>query len=130
MIKNNKLSNNIRENDIAYTLIGDYFLPNITLPTKETNLYFGKYSRMRMQYLKKYKRVLFVNLLTSDKLNEHLHDIEVQCNEMVEEIVKSLAKQNEVDENLKATNQMKWVGLMNCFKSQAEEIVLKDKVYS
>lgn len=128
-MENKVLQKTKTENGIGYTLIGDYYLPNLILPAEEKDLSFGKYGRMRKRYLEQSRRVLFVNLLTTCKLNEHLHEVDVRCNEMVEEIVKSLAKQDGVDENLKSTDQMKWVGLMNTFKSQAEEIVLSEVVY-
>jgi len=128
-MENKVLQKTKTENGIGYTLIGDYYLPNLILPAEEKDLSFVKYGRMRKRYLEQSRRVLFVNLLTTCKLNEHLHEVDVRCNEMVEEIVKSLAKQDGVDENLKSTDQMKWVGLMNTFKSQAEEIVLSEVVY-
>lgn len=115
--------------NLTYTKVGDYNLPNLVLPQDERDLSFGKYGRMRQKYLEHHRRAMWINLLTSCKLNEHLHEIDVQCNEMVEQIVKGLAKQNGIDENLKATDQMKWVGLMNTFKAQAEEIVTNELIY-
>lgn len=112
--------------NLTYTKVGDYNLPNLVLLQDDRDLSFGKYGRMRQRYLEHHRRGMWINLLTSCKLNEHLHEIDTQCNEMVEQIVKDLAKQNGVTEHLKATDQMKWVGLMNNFKAQAEEIVVNE----
>jgi hypothetical protein len=116
--------------NLTYSKVGDFNLPNLILPPKDRDLSFGKYGRMRERYLKKHRRVMYINLLTSCKLQEHLHDIDVRCNEMVAEIVSNLAKTNGVDEHLKFTDQMKWVGLMNSFKAQAEEVVQHEVIYA
>lgn len=115
--------------EITYSKVGDYYLPNLILQSEKKDFFIGKYGRMRKRYLEQYRRGLFINLLTSLKLNEHLQEIDIQCNDMVEQVVKDLAKQNGVDEKLKASDQMKWVGLMNAFKAQAEEVVIYEVIF-
>lgn len=114
---------------MEYTKVGDYYLPNLKLPDDEKDYFFGKYALLRKQYLENCRRVIFVNLLTSCKLNQHLAEIEEQAIKMVDDITKTLARENGIDETMKAKQQMEWVGAMNVLKAQAEEIVLKELIY-
>jgi hypothetical protein len=116
------------ENGIRYVLQGDYYLPDLILPEQE-NFHVGKYGMLRKAYLKKHKRVQYTNLLTSGNLNVHLHEVDVRATGMVEQIVKAMAEADGTNEHLKATDQMRWVGLMNNYRHCAEEIVLRDVVY-
>ena len=103
-------------------------LPNLTLPdTKE--YVTGKYGHMRQRYLKKHRPILYTNLLTSCTLSEHLADIEEECSERMDSLVKAMAKQEGVTEALKAADQMAWVRRMNNIRNRAEEIVLNEIVY-
>lgn len=115
---------------VTYTLVGDYYLPNLVLPAEEQDYSFGKYGRMCERYLKQHRRVFYINYRTSNTLWKHLHEVDVQCTELVNTIMQQLAAQNGVDEKLKASDQMKWVGLMNNFKAQAEEIALAEIIYT
>ena len=109
----------------TYSQQGDYMLPNLTLPdTKEYVI--GKYGQ---RYLKKHRPILYTNLLTSCKLSEHLADIEEECSERMDSLVKAMAKQEGVTEALKAADQMAWVRRMNNIRDRAEEIVLNEIVY-
>ena len=85
---------------------------------------------MRERYLREYKKVLYFNLLTSGKLNEHLVDIDTSACNMAEYLIKEMARKQGVTEQLKAEDMMKWVGLMNNIRACADEIVLNDIVYS
>jgi hypothetical protein len=113
---------------ISYTRQGDYFLPDLILP-KQEHFSLGRYAMLCKTYLKSHRRVLYTNLLTSCKLNEHLHEVDVRATEMVKQIVKAMAEADGTDEHLKATDQMRWVGLMNNYRHCAEEIVFRDVVY-
>ncbi len=126
---NNNLPKTKIQNGISYTLHGDYYLPNFALPTEKEGSSFGMYGRMRLRYIKEYRPIVYSQLLTSCKLNKHLHDIDVQCSEMIEQVVEKLAKQYGVDEKLKAEKQMLWVGYMNTFKEQAREIAINEIIY-
>jgi hypothetical protein len=113
----------------TYRKSGDYYLPNLVLPAQKEIQVLGKYGRMRLRYIKEHHKVVYINLLTSGELAEHLHDVDIRAKTQIEEIVKAFAKADGCDENLKSTNQMKWVGLMNNYTHCAEEIVLKDVVF-
>lgn len=112
---------------IQYELIGDYYYPCLMVEEPST---LSKYGRMRDQYLKKYKKVLYFNLLVSGKLTEHLVEIDTSAWDMAEYLTKELAKRQGVTEQLKATNMIRWIGLINNIRSCVDEIVLNDIVYS
>ena len=115
--------------EITYTRQGDYNLPNL-LPPQEEPVPHGKYALLRKKFLKEHRRVTYTNLLTSGKLNSHLAEIQQTAQRRMEEIVAQMAKAEGVTEELKARDQMKWVGLMNSLKAQAEEIILSELVYN
>lgn len=112
---------------IQYELIGDYYSPCLMIEEPPT---LSKYGRMRAKYLREHKKVLYFNLLTSGKLNEHLVEIDTSSCNMAEYLTKEMAKRQGVTEQLKATDMMKWVGMMNNIRACVDEIVLNDIVYS
>ena len=112
----------------TYRQVGDYFIPNLTLPDTG-NHQIGKYGRLRRSYLKEHRPVLYANYLTSGTLHRHLAEIDQACNERMEIIVSAMAKQEGATETLKAADQMEWVRRMNSIRSRAEEIVLTELVY-
>ena len=112
----------------TYRQVGDYFIPNITLPD-DGEYQIGKYGRMRRSYLKEHRPVLYANFLTSGTLHRHLAEFDRTCNERMEIIVSAMAKQEGVTETLKAADQMEWVRRMNSIRSRAEEIVLTELIY-
>ena len=112
----------------TYSQHGDYLLPNLKMPEHpEYNI--GVWGQRRRRYLKKHRPILHTNLLTSCKLSEHLADVEAECNERMESLVKAMANQEGVTEALKAADQMAWVRRMNNIRNCAEEIVLNEIVY-
>ena len=112
----------------TYSQKGDYLLPNLKIPEQpEYNI--GVWGQRRRRYLKKHRPILYTNLLTSCKLSEHLADIEEECNERMDSLVKAMANQEGVTEALKAADQMAWVRRMNNIRNRAEEIVLNEIVY-
>ena len=112
----------------TYTMQGDYCLPNLTLPAEEERP-IGVWGQRRLNYLKHHRKVLYYNLLTSGKLHSHLVDTEEQAQELFSRLVKEYAEKEGVTEQLKATDQMKWVRKMNNMRSVATEIVLKEIIY-
>lgn len=116
-------------NGITYTMQGDYNLPNL-LPPQEPEVHLGKYALLRRKFLKQNRRVTYTNLLTSGKLNQHLMEIEQTARSRMEQIVSQMAKEAGATEELKASDQMKWVGLMNNLRNAAEKTVLNDLIYS
>jgi len=114
--------------ELTYSQQGDYQLPNLILPQEEISL--GKYGRLRRNYLEQHRRVLYTNLLTKGALNQHLAEIEETARTQVEQTVAAMAIAQGVTEELKASDQMRWVGLMNNFRQAAEEAVLTNLIYS
>ena len=115
-------------NEITYSRVGNYNLPDLTLPEQEHS-FVGKYGLLREAYLKTHKKVVYTNLLTSGKLHEHLVETDREANERLEMLMKQLAKTQGVTESLKSANQMDWVGAMNNIHQQAEEIIFKELIY-
>ena len=114
---------------ITYTKQGDYWLPNL-LPPQEPQIPLGKYALMRRRFLQQNRKVTYTNLLTTGQLHTHLMEIEQTARSRVESIVSQMAQAEGVTEELKATDQMKWVGLMNNFRSAAEEQILQELIYA
>ena len=115
--------------EITYTRQGDYNLPNL-LPPQEEPVPHGKYALLRKKFLKEHRRVTYTNLLTSGRLSSHLAEIQQTAQRRMEEITAQMAKAEGVTEELKASDQMKWVGLMNNIQNAAEEMVLAELIYS
>ena len=113
---------------ITYTLVGDYYIPDLVLPAEKEYEIFG-WGLRRQNYLKNHRKVLYTQLLMSGKLNAHLHEIDEAATNRMELIVRQMAERDGVTEELKATDQMKWVGLMNNIRHCAEEIVLSEVVF-
>ena len=117
------------ENTMTYIRIGDYLIPNMALSqTEEKPL--GKYGRMRKAYLKEHRPMLWTSMILSESLYPHLREIDETANRRMEQMMPELMTQNGVTEELKANDPMKWVGLMNSLKSQAEEVILAELIHS
>ncbi len=114
---------------ISYTLQGDYYLPDLALPEQEDKP-IGLWGQRHLKYIKQQRKTLYINLLTSGKLNEHLSDIDKQAEDMFFRLVKQIAECEGVTEQLKADNQMEWVARMNNIRSRATEIVNNDIIYA
>ena len=106
----------------TYIRVGDYFLPDLKLSETETQS-IGIWGQRHKRYLKEHKRLFYSNLLTSGKLNSYLADIDRQAEEMFSRLVKEYADKQGVTEQLKAENQLEWVGKMNNIRSRAVEII-------
>ena len=115
--------------DGTYTQVGDYFLPALELPVEETQP-IGIWGQRHAKHLKQNHRVLYMNLLTSGKLNIYLADIDEQAEEMFSRLVKQIAKREGVTEKLKSENQMLWIKKMNGIRNRAIEIVNTELIYS
>ena len=116
---------------ITYTKVGDYYLPNLTLAeSKYKNYQLGKYGRMRLNYLKNYKKAEYIILFMDNKLYEHLYNIDMECQNQFEILMKQFAEKENITEELKATNQMEWVMQMNNIKNATEEIILQRYIYN
>ena len=115
--------------ELTYTMQNGYRLPNL-LPPQEPEMHLGKYALLRRTYLKQHRRVTYTNLLTSGKLNQHLMEIEQTAKTRIEQIMAQMAKAEGVTEELKASDPMKWTGLMNNLRHSAEETVLAELIYN
>ena len=114
---------------ISYTLQGDYYLPDLALPTEEEKP-IGIWGQRHLRYIRQHKRLLYSNLLTSGKLNGYLADVDRQAEEMFSRLVKQMAEREDITEKLKAENQMEWVARMNNIRNRATEIVSADLIYA
>ena len=115
--------------ELTYTKSGDYLIPDLTLTEQpETNL--GKYGRMRKSYLKEHRPILWNRMILSEELYPHLTEIDETANRRLSQMMPELMKTAGITESLKASDPMRWVGLMNNQKAQAEETILAELIYS
>ena len=117
----------ITQNGIKYELKGEQYYPMLEIAEQKVQQ-IGKYGLLHRDYIKQHKRGKYTTLLTEGRLNSYLHEIDVQANEMVEAIVANLARERGIDEELKASDALKWVAEMNNIKASAEEIVMREVV--
>ena len=115
------------ENGIKYELCGDIYYPMLELD-EQTDYQIGKYGCLHLDYIKQHRKERYNMLLIEARLNTYLHEIDVQAHSMLDEIV-NMARERGIDEELKATDMLKWVAEMNKIKAVAEEIVLKEIIY-
>ncbi len=113
---------------ISYTLQGDYYLPDLALSDEEEPS-IGLWGQRHLRYIKQHRKVLYLNLLTSGKLNGYLADINKQAEDMLSRLVEQMAEREGVTEELKANSQMEWVARMNNIRSRATETVNHDIIY-
>jgi len=115
--------------ELTYRTEGDYLVPNLTLPAEEP-IALGRYARLHRHYLKQHRPVLYLHLKTTCTLNQQLAEVEQTAGERMELLVRQMAAAQGVTEELKAKDQMRWVGLMNNLRQAAEEVVLCEIVYA
>ena len=113
----------------AYTLQGDYRLPNLTLPAEEERP-IGVWGQRRLNYLKHHRKVLYYNLLTSGKLHSHLADVEEEAQELFLRLVKEYAENESVTEQLKEENPIEWIRKMNNIKMRVREMVNLEVIFA
>ena len=113
----------------AYTLQGDYYLPDLVLPAEE-NRSVGVWGQRHLRYLKQHRKVLYTNLLTSGKLNSYLADIDRQAAELFFRLVEQMAEREGITENLKGEQPMEWIGKMNALREAAAEIVNAEVIFA
>ena len=111
----------------TYRQEGDYFLPNLAVPE---NAPAGIWGQRRRQYLREHRKALYNTLLLSGKLDSHLADINQQAEDVFSQLVKQMAEQESITEQLKADSQMEWVGRMNNIRSAVEEIVTTEIIFT
>ena len=117
------------ENSLTYTMNGDYQIPDLKR-TEQPEKPLGKYGRMRKAYLKEHRPLIYNQLLLTEKLYPHLIEIDETAQSRLEQMMPQLAKDAGATEQLKASDPMRWVGLMNTCKAQAEEILMAELIHS
>ena len=115
-------------NGLWYELIGDYYIPVLTLSSEEQRP-IGKWGRMHRDYPKEHRPILFNDLILSGRLWTYLADLNEQAKERLSLIIEQMKASEGVTEELKATDQMAWVGAMNSIRNRAEEIILRELIY-
>ena len=121
------MKDGIVTNGIEYTLVGDYYTPNIALP--EENRPIGRWGRLHRNYLEQHHPIRFNDLILGGQLWTYLADLNEQAQERLSLIVEQMKVSEGVTEELKATDQMAWVGAMNSIRNRAEEIILREMIY-
>ena len=117
----------IISNGIEYTLVGDYYIPNIALPKENRSI--GRWGRMHRDYLEQHHPIRFNDLVLSGQLWTYLADLNEQAQERLSLIIDQLTAFEGITEELKAADQMAWVGAMNGIRNRAEEIILREMIY-
>ena len=115
------------QNDGTYRKQGDYLIPYLTLLESDENS-IGVYGQRHLNYLQEHRKLTYINLLTSGKLNEYLADIDKQAQERFELLVTQMKNAQCITEQLKADNPMEWVGRINCIRQQVEELILREVI--
>ena len=116
------------KNKITYTEHNGLYYPDLALP-EQTNYPLGKYANLRLDFMKKHSRGTYTTLFTEGRLNEYLHEIDLQAHEMLDDIIPRLAQERGIDKELKASDALKWAAEMNNIKASAEETVFKEIIY-
>ena len=122
------MEKHITKNGIKYELRGEQYYPMFEI-SEQTNYEIGKYGHLHLGFIKKHRRGTYTTLLTEGRLNEYLHNIDEQAHEQIDLHIVQMAKQMNVTEELKASDTLRWVQMMNSIKASAEKIVLKEVVY-
>ena len=116
------------QNGIEYERRGEQYYPALKLD-EQTSYEISKYGKLHLEFMKQHRRGTYTTLLTENRLNEHLHNIDEQAHEQLDLLTAQMTKRMGVTEKLKASDPMRWVQMMNSIKASAEEIVLKEVVY-
>ena len=122
------MKDRIIQNGIEYERRGEQYYPLLDLG-EQTNYEIGKNGKLHLEFIKQHRRGTYTTLLTENRLNEHLHGIDEQAHEQLDLHIAQMAEQMVVTEELKSSDPMRWVQMMNNIKASAEEIVLKEVVY-
>lgn len=116
--------------NIEYRRVGDYNIPNLTLPPEEANITLGKWGILHKNYLLKHKKVLFTTLLTQGKLYQHCADVENQAQQTFDTLVERMKEAEGVTEQLKEDNQLEWICRVLNIEVRAREIVNNEIIFN
>lgn len=117
------------KNKLTYRQVGDYFIPNLTLPPEEANIRLGKWGMLHKDFLRTHKPVVFATLLAQGKLWQHLAEVDTLAREMFDLLVEQMKEREDVTEQLKEENQMEWVCRMQNIETRARKIVNSELIY-
>ena len=115
---------------ISYSKKGDYYIPNLIPPRNMKGFQLGKYSALRLRYLKEHKKAKYHSLIMDNELQKHLMDVQNNCEKLYKKLINELKIKENITEELKANDQMEWVKRMNNISNIADEIVLNMYVYN
>ena len=124
------MKSSFEHNGGTYRQVGDFKIPNLTLPPEETTIKLGKWGMLHKDYLLKHKNILFATLLTQGKLYQHCAEVENQARAMFDMLVEQMKETEGISENLKYSNQMEWVCCMQNIEARAREDVYKKMIYT
>ena len=113
--------------NLTYTMQGDYLLPNLEVPESPK---VGKYGMLRRSFLRSHKQALYTGMMLEGTLNSHLEQVDKEANLLLEKLMTQMMQEQGLTEELKSRNQMLWVQQMNNLRQSAEEVVLKELIYS
>lgn len=117
--------------ELTYTRVGDYYIPNLILDEEPgQDVFYGKYGNLRCDYLREHRPKLWMVLVNSGKLADHLKEVEDTANNWLDRMMPDMTKAAGATEELKARDPMHWVGLMNCCKAQVEEMIFAEIIYT
>ena len=114
------------KNGLDYELVGDYYIPCLEAPEAPK---VGRFGMLYHDYLRKHKKITYSGLMLSGKLKEHIEDVDRQAEELFSQLVEQMKQAEGVTEQLKATDQLKWIGLMNNIRNRAEEIIKSEVLF-
>ena len=114
---------------ITYHKEGDYYIPDLYLEDYKKDYQIGKYGYLRLEYLKNHKIAEYNLMILDGTLRKHLVDTDILAKERLEILMKQMLEKNPIDENLKDTDPLKWIGLMNNYKNSAEEVIFRELIY-
>ena len=118
------------KNSISYRRVGDYNIPNLTLPPEDANIRLGNWGMLHKDYLMQHKKSLFTTLLTQGKLYQHCYEVENQAQQMFDALVEQMKDDEDVTEQLKEENQMKWVQKMNNIHNRVTSVIITTIIYT
>ena len=118
-----------KRNGLWYELQGDYYIPCLGLPSEKEERHIGVWGQRHLRYIREYKKIFYVNLLTSGKLQSHLAEVEEQAQELFDRLMKQRAEREGITEKLKADNQMEWIGRMNALRFAVTETVNAEVIF-
>lgn len=124
------MKSSFEQNGGAYRQVGDYNIPNLTLPPEEANITLGKWGMLHKDYLLKNKNVLFATLLTDGKLWQHCAEIEKQARDMFDTLVEQIKEAEGVTEQLKEENQMEWVCRVQNIETRTRELIRYELIFN